>query len=103
MEKIDEIIYKQYFKFNNLNDINEDEKKIINNFIDELMSCHIMIYIKFDENGLKMRDVYKYDDIKDNIKWNIENNLKIPYLNDIKIKAIRFSKNNLDQISNFVS
>ena len=43
------------------------------------------------------------ENIKENLTWCEEGSLKIPYLNNIRIKAIRFTNKNIDILSTFES
>ncbi len=97
-KKIEELIYSQYLKFNHLKG-----NKIQNNFIDELINTKILIYNNLNEDSLKIKEIYNIENIKENINWEIENSLKIPYINNNKIKAIKFSDNNLNLISSYLS
>lgn len=102
--KRDIIIMEQYRKFNEENKDDNSKKYIEYNFIDELISCNILIYFKFEKIGLFLKDIYKYEDIKnENIEWKVEENMRIPYLNNKKILAIQFDKNNLDKLINYLS
>ncbi len=100
--KIDKMIFSQYNKFNENN--NTIKKNIESNFVDELMSAKILVYFKFNGDGLYLRDITKYENIdNEKIEWKIEDDIKIPYLDGKKILAIQFNKNNLDKINNFLS
>ncbi len=101
MENIDKIIFNQYKLFNKENDIKD--KKIYFNFVDEIISSYIMIYDIIENNCLKIKEIYNYEEIKNEINWKIENSLKIPYLNNIRIKAMKFNKNNKDLIKYNIS
>ncbi len=100
IEKIDKIIFEQFKKFNQ-EEI--ENKKIYYSFIDEIISSLIMVYDKIEDNCLKIKEIFKFEDIKDNIEWRNENLKRIPYYKNKKIKAIKFSKNNLSNITKFIS
>ncbi len=100
MENIDKIIFEQFKKINN-DGINN--KKISLSFIDEIVGSLIMVYEKNNENCLKLKDIYNFEEVKDNIEWKIENSLKIPYINNQRIKAIRFNKSNINSIDKYIS
>jgi hypothetical protein len=82
-------------KFNTYENLQD---RVKNNIIDELMSSYILIYTKCDENCLKIKDIYKYQEIKDKIEWKIINFKKVPYLENREIKAIQFYKGDFENI-----
>ncbi len=101
MENIDKFVLEQYLKFN---DYNKENKNLIqNNFIDELISSNILVYTRLEENCIKVKDIYNFKDIYQQISWKNENNLRIPYINNNKIKAIYFKKEDKNELLNFLS
>ena len=62
-----------------------------------------MIYDNLIDDSLRIKDIHDIENIKENLTWCEEGSLKIPYLNNIRIKAIRFTNKNIDILSTFES
>ncbi len=75
---IEKLVFEQYKKFH---------REVNMSFVDELISSRVFIFEEINENCLFKKDIY--DDCFDKIEWKTENNIKIPYVNGKKIKAIR--------------
>jgi len=72
-------------------------------FLEELVTCHILLFESLHDPFLLKKDIILYENIKnETITWEIDSlSRKIPYMNNMKIKAIRFS--NDQEISSFLS
>ncbi len=80
LKRVNNIVLKQYFKYN------EKNKEQLG-LLDELLNLHILVFDKIDNSGLSCKNIYNYEDIKNNIIWDKD----IPYINDVKIKAIKMN------------
>ncbi len=101
INNIEKIIIEQFYKF--YDNTKEDRKQKMS-FLDDLITCKIMIYKRFEDYGILYKQINKIRDIhKENLQWIIEDNKRIPYLNGKKIECLMFEENYLNEIDNYIS
>ncbi len=82
LKRINNIVLKQYLKYN------EKKNNLDLGLLDELLNLHILVFDKVNNSGLSLKNIHSFNDIKNNIIWNND----LPYINDIKIIAIKIDK-----------
>lgn len=72
-------------------------------FLEELVSCRILIFESLHDSFLLKKDIIHYENIKDkNMKWETDIlSRKNLFIDDKKIKALQFS--NDDELSSFLT
>ncbi len=83
MSEISKNIMNQYFEYHEKKEMNAKRYS----FLDELISLKIMVYDKFEDDYIRMSELYKG---VEEIEWREENGKRVPYdKNGKRIRAIR--------------